>query len=165
MKKVIVCGPYNSGKTTFVKNINREEFIGTDEPEIDLSSLEELETTTTVGVEVNFVKLANKDVMFVGVPGQFRFDFIWEVIGGQFDGIVFMIPSFSEPEEIKPYIEFFSQLDSYKDAYKLLLLTYPKKAERGKVNRFYTLGLPVRIIDPTDEQIVRAVAFEIAARI
>jgi len=165
MKKVIVCGPYNAGKTTFVKNINRKEFVGTDEPEIDISSLEELETTTTVGVEVNFLNLGNKEVMFVGVPGQFKFDFIWEVIGGQFDGIVFVCPSFLPPSEIRSYINYFSKLDSYERAYKILLLTYPEKADREKLSAFYSLGLPVRIIDPTDESAVKAVAFEIATRV
>ncbi len=165
MKKVVVCGPYNAGKTSFVRNVNRHEFLGTEEPELDLVSLKEIGTTTTVGVEVNFLKYAGKEVMFVGVPGQRRFDFIWEVVGGRFNGILFLIPSFSNLREAKFYVDLFSQFDSYKDALKLLVVTYPQKMDEHKLFVFKSLGLPVRLLDPTDEESVRKLAEEVASKI
>lgn len=165
MKKVVVCGPYNAGKTTFVRNINEGEFLGTDEPEIDISSLQELGTTTTVGVEVNFLKIGNKEVMFVGVPGQSRFDFIWEIIGGHFDGIIFMIPSFSTLKEANVYINSFSKLKPYKNAYKLLLITYPNRVDEIKLTSFKSLGIPLKLIDPTNKTAVKKLAIEVASKV
>lgn len=165
MKKVVVCGPYNAGKTTFVRNVNRQEFLGTDEPEIDVISLKEAGTTTTVGVEVNFLKSSGKEVMFVGVPGQPRFDFIWEVVGGRFDALLFLIPSFMTLKDAKFYVDFFSGFDSYRDALKLLVVTYPQKADESKLFAFKSLGLPVRVLDPTDEEAVRRLAREVASKI
>ena len=165
MKKVIVCGPYNAGKTTFVRNINEDEFLGTDEPEIDISSLQERGTTTTVGVEVNFLKTEGKEVMFIGVPGQSRFNFIWEIIGGHFDGIIFMIPSFSTLKETNAYINFFSKLEPYKNAYKLLLITYPDKVDEIKLTSFKSLGIPLKVVDPTDKTAVKKLATEIASKV
>ena len=165
MKKVVVCGPYNAGKTSFVRNVNRHEFLGTEEPELDLVSLKEVGTTTTVGVEVNFLKCADKEVMFVGVPGQQRFDFIWEVVGGRFDGILFLIPSFSNLREAKFYVDLFSRFDSYNNALKFLVVTYPQKIDEHKLFSFKSLGLPVRLLDPTDEKSVRKLAEEVVAKI
>jgi predicted nucleotidyltransferase len=65
VKKVIVCGPYNAGKTSFIKNVNPEEFVGTEENEIDIELLEVLPTTTTVGVEINSVKIKEKEIVFL----------------------------------------------------------------------------------------------------
>ena len=165
MKKVVVCGPYNAGKTTFVRNVNRQEFLGTDEPEIDVISLKESGTTTTVGVEVNFLKDSGKEVMFIGVPGQPRFDFIWEVVGGRFDALLFLIPSFVTLKDAKFYVDFFSRFDSYRDALKLLVVTYPQKADESKLFAFKSLGLPVRVLDPTDEEAVISLAREVVSKI
>ena len=165
MKKVVVCGPYNAGKTTFVRNVNRQEFLGTDEPEIDVISLKESGTTTTVGVEVNFLKDSGKEVMFIGVPGQPRFDFIWEVVGGRFDALLFLIPSFVTLKDAKFYVDFFSGFDSYRDALKLLVVTYPQKADESKLFAFKSLGLPVRVLDPTDEEAVISLAREVVSKL
>ncbi len=162
MKKVVVCGPYNAGKTSFVRNVNPNEFLGTEELELDISSFRELGTTTTVGVEVNFLKSANKEVMFIGVPGQPKFDFIWEVVGERFDAVLFLIPSFVTLKETKFYLDFFSRFDSYRDALKFLVVTYPQKINESKLFAFKSLGLPVKILDPTDEEAVKRLAIEIA---
>ena len=165
MKKVVVCGPYNAGKTSFVRNLNRQEFIGTEEPEVDISSFKESGTTTTVGVEVNFLNFAGKEVMFVGVPGQCRFDFIWEVVGGQFDAVLFLIPSFLTLRDAKFYVDFFSKFDSYRNALKLIVVTYPQKVDESKLFAFKSLGLPVKILDPTDEEAVKRFAMEIVEKL
>jgi len=165
MKKVVVCGPYNAGKTSFVKNVNRQEFLGTEEPEINPVSLKEIGTTTTVGVEVNFLKHAGKEVMFLGVPGQPKFDFIWEIVGNRFDALLFLIPSFSTLRDVKFYIDFFSQFNSYREAFKLLVVTYPDRINQDKLFAFKSLGLPVVVLDPTDERAVKKLALEVAAKV
>ena len=161
MKKVIVCGPYNAGKTTFVRNVNREEFVGTDEPEIDVMTLKEAGTTTTVGVEVSFLRRADKEIMFIGVPGQLKFDFIWEVVGNSFDGILFLIPSFLTLKEAAVYVDFFSRFESFKSAFKSLVVTYPERLSESKIFGFRSFGFPVKVLNPRDESAVKQFALEI----
>ena len=165
MKKVVVCGPYNAGKTSFVRNVNPNEFLGTEEPELDITSFRELGTTTTVGVEVNFLKSADKEVMFIGVPGQPKFDFIWEVVGERFDAVLFLIPSFVTLKDAKFYLDFFSRFDSYHGALKFIVVTYPQNVDESKLFAFKSLGLPVKILDPTDEKAVKKLALEIAKKL
>ncbi len=167
MKKVIVCGRYNAGKTTFIKNIDPEKFAGTEVDEIDLSSFLERGTTTTVGVEVNFLSLDGYEFMFMGVPGQERFDFIWEIAGGNFDGIVFLHPSHEDPKSLERVINFFSKLQPYEKAVKRILITFPDAAQnpRSLLTTLKNVNIPFEVIDPRDRSRVRAAAESIAKEI
>ncbi|SMP15760.1 hypothetical protein SAMN06265339_1418 [Desulfurobacterium pacificum] len=167
MKKIIVCGKYNAGKTTFIKNINPEKFTGTEVNEIDLSTLLEKDTTTTVGVEVNFLSLNGYEFMFMGVPGQERFDFIWEIAGGNFDGIVFLHPSYEKPEELEKIVGFFSKLPAYKGAAKRIFITFPDAAQNPSslLATLKNLKIPFEVIDPRDGNRVKAAAESIAREI
>jgi len=165
VRKVIVCGPYNAGKTSFIKNVNPEEFVGTEENEIDIESLEALPTTTTVGVEINSVKIKGKEIVFIGLPGQEKFDFIWETVGSKFDGILFLVPSTATLRDASLYIDFFSQFESFKIAFKRLLVTYPERLTPSKKETFSLLGVPIKVIDPTQEEEVKNFLEELSGEI
>jgi len=165
LKKVIVCGPYNAGKTSFIKNVNPQTFTGTEEREFDLRALKELPTTTTVGVEVNFLSNGEKEVMFVGLPGQDRFDFLWEVVGEKFDGILFLTPSYATLREISSFIDFFSRFPSFKGALKKLVVTYPEKLSPSKLQIFSLLGFPVEVLDPTKGEDVKKFSLKLLEEI
>jgi len=147
VKKVLVVGKQNAGKTTFVRNISESTFAGTDVPVLDLKELKETGETTTVGVEVNFYK----DIAFYGLPGQRRFSFLWETFAKSFDGIVFLHPSFSPPEEIDYIYSFFSKFPSFQKSYKMLIFTYPEKMDYAVVNRIISVyDLPYTYLNPND---------------
>jgi len=152
MKKVIVCGPYNAGKTSLIKNINPEEFQGTEEREFDVNTLEELSSTTTVGIEMTSFKFDGKEVLFIGLPGQEKFSFLWETIGSKYDGILFLIPSTATLKTAALYIDYFSKFDSFKRALKRLVITYPEKLSHHKKQTFSLLGIPTEVVDPTNRK-------------
>jgi len=164
MKKIIVCGPYNAGKTTFVRNVNSNEFLGTEEKEIDLETFTEKETTTTIGVEVNFYKNEGEELLFMGVPGQEKFDFIWEIVGQHFDGILFLYPAHESIERLKFYIDFFSKMDSFSTALKMILITHCEKVENIPLQKAEQFGFPVKFIDPRKkDQVLEVVSFVVNA--
>ncbi|WP_163329128.1 GTP-binding protein [Desulfurobacterium thermolithotrophum] len=151
-KKVIVCGPYNAGKTTFIKNINPQEFIGTEKREFDLENLIEKETTTTVGIEMNFLKNGTYQFLFFGLPGQEKFDFIWEIIGENFDGILFLHPAYEDVRKLKFYIDFFSKTNSFSKAFKMILITHCDEAKINNFETFKQFGFPIKTIDPRKKE-------------
>jgi len=157
MRKVIVCGPYNAGKTTFVRNVSPKDFTGTEEKEFDVESLMERGTTTTVGVEINLYKDKSGELLFIGLPGQERFDFIWEIVGEKFDAILFLFPAHKNVDELKLYINFYSKLNSFKNAFKAILVTHPENANEHQLEKFKEFGFPIILIDPRDESQVKNV--------
>lgn len=167
MKKIIVCGKYNAGKTTFIKNINQELYSGTEVKEIDLPDYKEKETTTTVGVEVNFFKFNGSEFMFLGVPGQERFDFIWDIVGGHFDGIVFMHPSHENPLELEKIYSYFSKFSPFSRAVKRIFITHPDKAKNpaNLLSFLRRLKVPFEVLDPRDRGRVKMAAESIAKEI
>lgn len=165
MKKIIVCGPYNAGKTSFVRNVNPETFTGTEEREIDLKTIKELPTTTTVGVEVNFLSKNGKEVMFIGLPGQDRFSFLWEVIGESFDGILFLTPSHATLKDVSDFINFFSRSPSFKDSLKKLVVTYPENLTPSKLQIFSLLGFPIEVLNPTKQEDVKKFSLKLLEEI
>ena len=147
MKKVLVVGKQNAGKTTFVRNISRSSFAGTDVPVLDLKELKETGETTTVGVEINFYK----DIAFYGLPGQKRFSFLWETFAESFDGIVFLHPSFSPPKELHYIYSFFSRFPSFKRSYKMLIFTYPEKMDFAVVDEITSVyDISYTYLNPND---------------
>jgi len=167
LKKIIVCGKYNAGKTTFIKNINPERFTGTEVNEVDLTTLEEKNSTTTVGVEVNFLTVNGIEFMFIGVPGQERFNFLWEIVGGHFDGIIFLHPAHEKTEELEKIVKFFSKLPSFEKAKKRIFITFPDALTNPSslLSTLKKLNIPFEVIDPRDRERVKAAAESIAKEI
>lgn len=164
MKKVIVCGPYNAGKTTFIKNINDNDFSGTDEEEIDIGTLTGKGTTTTVSVEVTTYRYQNGELLFVGVPGQERFDFIWEIIGQDFDAILFLYPANESIETLKSYINFFSKMKPFPKALKMIIVTHYAEVKHLPIEKITQFGFPVKIADPRKkEQVLDVVKFIVSS--
>ena len=109
--KVVITGPFNSGKTTFVKTIS----------DIDIVSTERAITTedrgikqnTTVAMDYGRVKMDDNAIHLNGAPGQTRFRFMWEILAKEMDAFIVLVdstdpPSFPEASEI---INTFSEIN------------------------------------------------------
>jgi uncharacterized protein len=101
--KVVVTGPFNSGKSTFVRTIS----------DIDIVSTERRVTTedagikseTTVAMDYGRVKLDDDTVHLNGAPGQTRFNFMWEILAKEMQAFLVLVDStdttsFAEVPEI-----------------------------------------------------------------
>ncbi len=91
--KVVVAGPFASGKTTLIAAISDVAVAGTEQPTSGAEA--SVKATTTVGAEYGRYTLGD-DVAEVhlhlhGVPGQERFSFMWDIAGEGRDGVVLVV--------------------------------------------------------------------------
>jgi len=79
--KMVVTGPFSSGKTEFIKSISEIDVVSTDNP-IQKGTAEALEKeNTTVAMDFGRITVDDDLVLYLfGTPGQRRFDFMWEIL-------------------------------------------------------------------------------------
>lgn len=93
--KILVTGPFGSGKTTLIKHVSDEQFSGKDVPTTD--ELAQYKSMTTVGMDFGVVHVDDGlDVHLFGTPGQARFNFMWKILSKGALGGVFLVDSASE---------------------------------------------------------------------
>jgi hypothetical protein len=96
---MVVTGPFNSGKTAFIRSISEIEVVST-ERKISLEA-EKVKETTTVAMDFGRITVDDDLVLFLfGTPGQKRFDFMWEILSEGMLGFVVIVDS-SRPETFR----------------------------------------------------------------
>ncbi len=97
--KMVVTGPFNSGKTEFIRSISEIDVVST---ERKISSLpERVKDTTTVAMDFGRITVDEDLVLYLfGTPGQKRFDFMWEILSDGMLGFVVMVDS-TRPETFR----------------------------------------------------------------
>jgi uncharacterized protein len=97
--KMVVTGPFNAGKTEFIKAVSEIDIVST-ERKIS-SEIERIKETTTVAMDFGRITVDNEMVLYLfGTPGQKRFDFMWEILSEGMLGFVVIIDS-SRPETFR----------------------------------------------------------------
>ena len=97
--KMVVTGPFNSGKTAFIRSISEIEVVST-ERKISLE-VEKVKETTTVAMDFGRITVDEDLVLYLfGTPGQKRFDFMWEILSEGMLGFVVIVDS-SRPETFR----------------------------------------------------------------
>jgi hypothetical protein len=106
--KMVVTGPFNSGKTQFIQAISEIDVVAT-ERKIS-SDAEKVKDSTTVAMDFGRITVDEELVLYLfGTPGQKRFDFMWEILSEGMLGFVVMVDS-TRPEtfrEAKSILETF----------------------------------------------------------
>ncbi len=106
--KMVVTGPFNSGKTHFIRTVSEIEVVAT-ERKISAEA-EKVKEFTTVAMDFGRITVDNDLVLYLfGTPGQKRFDFMWEILSEGMLGFVVMVDS-ARPEtfrEAKSILETF----------------------------------------------------------
>ncbi len=99
--KMVITGPFSSGKTEFIKSISEIEVVSTESP-IAKDSPEAMEkANTTVAMDFGRITVDDDLVLYLfGTPGQRRFDFMWEILAEGMLGFVVMVDS-SKPETFR----------------------------------------------------------------
>jgi len=101
--KIVVTGPFNSGKTEFVRT-------GSDIPAVETEkriTTEDrgIKAETTVAMDFGRIELNGDTVHLYGTPGQTRFNFMWEILAKEMNGFIVLVdatdtPSFPEAAEL-----------------------------------------------------------------
>jgi signal recognition particle receptor subunit beta len=93
--KVVVTGPFNSGKTEFIRTISDIPVVST-EKKITTED-RGIKAETTVAMDYGRVLLDGDTIYLYGTPGQTRFDFMWEILSGEMDAFVVLADSTDPP--------------------------------------------------------------------
>ena len=112
--KILVTGPFGSGKTTLIEQVSDEQFSGKDVSTTD--ALAQFKSMTTVGMDFGILHVDDEvDVHLFGTPGQARFNFMWKILSKGALGGVFLVDSASERalEEAEQMIEVWSDMPGF----------------------------------------------------
>src|SRR5512135_3678367 len=97
--KMVVTGPFNAGKTEFIRSISEIDVVST-ERRISSES-ERVKDTTTVAMDFGRITVDQDLVLYLfGTPGQKRFDFMWEILSEGMLGFIVMVDS-TRPETFR----------------------------------------------------------------
>jgi hypothetical protein len=109
--KVIVTGPFNAGKTTFIKAVSEIMVLSTERQISDASG--EGGGETTVAMDFGRITISDDVVLYLfGTPGQQRFSFMWETLSEGMLGFVLIVDAEDEGsfEDAKAMISFFKEM-------------------------------------------------------
>ena len=108
--KIVVTGPFNAGKTTFIKAVSEITVLSTERQVSDESG--EGSGETTVAMDFGRITVSDDVVLYLfGTPGQSRFSFMWDTLSEGMLGFVLLVDG-TAPESLadaKEMIDFFTQ--------------------------------------------------------
>ena len=92
--KIVVTGPFNSGKTTFISAISEIDVVATERK----TGSGRKKCNTTVAMDFGRITFPDGYVLHLyGTPGQDRFDFMWEILSEGMLGYVVLVDG-SKPD-------------------------------------------------------------------
>jgi small GTP-binding protein len=90
--KMVVTGPFNAGKTEFIRAISEIDVVATERKITDVTS--RVKKETTVAMDFGRITVDEDLVLYLfGTPGQKRFDFMWEILSEGMLGFVVLVDS------------------------------------------------------------------------
>jgi len=107
--KVLVAGPFAAGKTQFINTVSEIKTVKT-ERKIQHSGEKQVKDYTTVAMDFGKIRIDDEHELYIfGTPGQFRFDFMWEILGEGALGIIILVDSTNPTtfHEARKIINFF----------------------------------------------------------
>jgi small GTP-binding protein len=97
--KMVVTGPFNAGKTEFIRSVSEINVVSTERK--ITSEVEQVKDSTTVAMDFGRITVDDDLVLYLfGTPGQKRFDFMWEILSEGMLGFVVMVDS-TRPETFR----------------------------------------------------------------
>jgi small GTP-binding protein len=97
--KIVVTGPFSSGKTEFIQSISEIDVVST-ERKISRTS-ERIKNQTTVAMDFGRITVDEELILYLfGTPGQKRFNFMWEILSEGMLGFVVLVDS-TRPETFR----------------------------------------------------------------
>jgi len=89
--KVVITGPFNAGKTQFIRTISDIPIVTTEQRISD--GRKSVKDVTTVAMDYGQVRLDGDLFHLYGTPGQPRFDFMWDILTKEMQAFVLLVDS------------------------------------------------------------------------
>lgn len=97
--KIVVTGPFNAGKTEFIRSVSEIDVVSTERK--ITAEAEKIKESTTVAMDFGRITIDQDLVLYLfGTPGQKRFDFMWEILSEGMLGFIVIIDS-TRPETFR----------------------------------------------------------------
>jgi small GTP-binding protein len=88
--KMVITGPFNAGKTEFIKSISEIDVVSTERAISDESRV--VKEQTTVAMDFGRITIDEDLILYLfGTPGQKRFDFMWEILSEGMLGFIVLV--------------------------------------------------------------------------
>ncbi len=129
--KIVVTGPFNSGKTAFIKTISDIPVVST-EKRITTED-RGIKAETTVAMDYGRALLDGDTLYLYGTPGQTRFDFMWEILSGEMDAFIVLADS-TDPASFPDVASLVSQFSSFVDVPHLVAANKTDMEGAAKLN-------------------------------
>jgi small GTP-binding protein len=166
--KVVITGPFNAGKTTFIKTVSEITVLSTERQVSDVSG--EGKGETTVAMDFGRISISDDVVLYLfGTPGQERFSFMWETLSEGMLGFVLLVDvaNADSIHDAQTMIEFFTNMSD---------VPFVVAANRAMPDDSGTLtavrqqlklseGVPLLAVDARDKESVKAVLLGLLYRI
>lgn len=165
--KVVITGPFDAGKTTFIKSVSEITVLST---ERQVSGAVAGSGETTVAMDFGRITISDDVVLYLfGTPGQERFSFMWETLSEGMLGFVVMVDGTSADSirEAVSMIEFFTRMSDVPFVVAANRVSADDSAEFERIRS--TLALPPDVIllgcDARDRESVKDVLLGLLRRI
>ncbi len=160
--KIVISGPFAAGKTTFIKTITEIAPIDT-EAKTTATDESVVKDSTTVAMDFGRISVDDENVLHIfGTPGQFRFNYMWSILGKDALGIIVIVDSGAREtfEDAKDMINFFRVKT---DAPAVIALNHfdekGNKVDKNEIRKILNLPnwIPVVDCNARDKQSVKDV--------
>lgn len=109
---ILFGGPMGAGKTTAVETLSETAVVRTEAHNTDRATADK--ATTTVALDYGEITVGDDEkVRLYGIPGQQRFDFMWQILKERAEGMVLLVNN----DAADPIGEMLAFLDEFRDLY------------------------------------------------
>lgn len=107
---ILFAGPMGAGKTTAIEALSEVPVVRTEAANTDRETADK--ATTTVALDYGEITVGDSDkVRLYGIPGQRRFDFMWQILKERARGLVVLVNA-DAPDPVASMLEY---LDEFSD--------------------------------------------------
>jgi small GTP-binding protein len=167
--KVVVTGPFNAGKTTFIKAVSEITVLSTERKVSEVSS-EADAGDTTVAMDFGRITISDEVVLYLfGTPGQERFSFMWETLSEGMLGFVVLV-DVTSGESISDAV---SMISFFRDMADVPFIVAANRIEEGDATALDSVreslqldsDIPLFPVDARDKESVKTVLIGLMKRI
>lgn len=110
---ILFAGPMGAGKTTAIQTLSEIDVVLTEATNTERDVVDK--PTTTVALDYGEITIGDEDkVRLYGVPGQRRFDFMWEILKERAIGMVLLVNN-DAPDAVALMLEYLGEFSELHD--------------------------------------------------